>query len=81
MISTCNSACWRKPRVSRNIINIRWNTAGEDLQPMVGLKRFYNARRVIVGIELAQKIHKGQFAIPVRFGSTPTAIWRRVMAA
>jgi transposase-like protein len=51
------------------------------LQPMVGLKSFFNARRVIVGIELAQKIYKHQFAIPAPFGSNPTAIWRRVMAA
>jgi transposase-like protein len=51
------------------------------LQAMVGLKSFFNARRVIVGIELAHKIHKHQFAIPDRFGSAPTAIWRRVMAA
>ena len=28
------------------------------LQPMLGFKTFYNARRVIIGIELAQKIHK-----------------------
>jgi len=48
---------------------------------MIGLKSFFNARRVIVGIELAHKIHKHQFAIPDRFGSSPTAIWRRVMAA
>jgi hypothetical protein len=48
---------------------------------MVGLKSFYNARRGIFGIELPHKIHKRQFGIPVQFGSTPTAIWRRVMAA
>ena len=35
------------------------------LRPMLGFKTFYNARRVIIGIELAQKIHKGQFAIPI----------------
>ncbi|PYT20184.1 MAG: hypothetical protein DMG57_43075 [Acidobacteria bacterium] len=34
------------------------------LQPMLGFQRFYNARRVITGVELAQKIHKGQFAVP-----------------
>ena len=28
------------------------------LRPMLGFKTFYNARRVIIGIELAQKIHK-----------------------
>ena len=32
------------------------------LRPMLlGFKTFYNARRVIIGIELAQKIHKRQF--------------------
>jgi transposase-like protein len=51
------------------------------LQPMLGFKSFYNARRVIVGIELAQKIHKHQFAIPARFGSNLSVIWRRVLAA
>jgi transposase-like protein len=51
------------------------------LQPMLGFKSFYNTRRVIVGIELAQKIHKDQFAIPGRFGSNPAVIWRKVLAA
>jgi transposase-like protein len=51
------------------------------LQPMLGFKSFYNTRRVIIGIELAQKIHKHQFAIPGRFGSNPAAIWRQVLAA
>ena len=35
------------------------------LRPMLGFKTFYNARRVIIGIKLAQKIHKRQFAIPI----------------
>ena len=34
------------------------------LQPMLGFKSFYNARRVIAGIELMQMIHKGQFCTP-----------------
>jgi transposase-like protein len=51
------------------------------LRPMLGFKSFYNARRVIVGIELAHKILKDQFAIPARFGVNPAAIWRRVLAA
>ena len=51
------------------------------MRPMLGFKKFYNARRVIIGIELAQKIHKDQFAIPAHFGSSPIAIWRHVMAA
>jgi transposase-like protein len=51
------------------------------LRPMLGFKNFYNARRVIIGIELAQKIHKAQFAIPIRVGSNPAVIWRHVLAA
>ena len=31
------------------------------VQPMLGFKKFYNARRVLIGIEFMQKIHKGQF--------------------
>ena len=28
---------------------------------MLGFKKFYNARRVLIGIELMQMLHKGQF--------------------
>ena len=31
------------------------------LQPVLGFKTFYNARRVLIGIEFMQKIHKGQY--------------------
>ena len=48
---------------------------------MLGFKTFYNARRVIIGIGLAQKIHKRQFAIPIPWQSNPAVIWRHVMAA
>ena len=51
------------------------------LRPMLGFKTFYNARCVIIGIELAQKIHKCQFAIPITGQSNPAVIWRHVMAA
>jgi transposase-like protein len=34
------------------------------LQPMLGMKSFYNARRVIAGTEFMQMIHKDQFFIP-----------------
>ena len=50
------------------------------LRPMLGFKTFYNARRVIIGIELAQKIHKRQFAISITWRSNPEVIWRHVMA-
>ena len=51
------------------------------LRPMLGFKAFYNARRIIIGIELAQKIHKRQCAIPIPWRSNPALIWRHVMAA
>ena len=51
------------------------------LRPMLGFKTFYNARRVIIGIELAQKIHKRQFAIQIPWQSNPAVIWSHVMAA
>ena len=35
---------------------IKWR-----VQPMLGFKKFHNARRVLIGIELMQMIHKGQF--------------------
>jgi putative transposase len=31
------------------------------VQPMLGFKKFSNARRVIMGIELMQMMNKGQF--------------------
>ena len=50
------------------------------LQPMLGFKRPYNARRVIAGVELAHKIHKQQYDIPRQFGSFPAEVWRNVLA-
>ena len=51
------------------------------LRPMLGFKTFDNVRRVIIGIELAQKIHKRQCAIPTTWRSNPALIWLHVMAA
>lgn len=33
------------------------------VQSMLGFKTFYNARRVLIGIEFMQKIHKGQYRL------------------
>jgi transposase-like protein len=64
-----------------NIVEQDHRRVKSRVQPMLGFKRFYNARRVITGIELAQKIHKDQFEIPRRFGSNPAAIWSHILAA
>ena len=50
-------------------------------QPMLGFKRFYNARRILIGIELVTKILKGQYRVPRSFGSDFHSIWRNVLAS
>ena len=42
---------------------------------MLGFKTFYNARRVLIGLELMQKITKGQFRVPTHFGCSFESIW------
>jgi transposase-like protein len=49
-------------------------------QPMLGSKTFYNARRVLMGIELMQKIVKGQFRVPASFDRIAASIWQAVLA-
>ena len=51
------------------------------VQSMLGLKSFYNARRVLMGIELVKKIVKGQYQVPARFGSSLPSLWRHVLAS
>ena len=50
------------------------------VQPMLGFQTFYNARRVLIGIELMQKILKGQFRVPAHFGHNLGSIWRNALA-
>jgi transposase-like protein len=51
------------------------------VQPMLGFKTFSNARRVLIGIELMQKIIKGQFQVPAHFASQFGSIWRTALAS
>ena len=51
------------------------------VQAMLGFKTFYNARRVLMGIELVHKILKGQFRVPAHFGRNLGSIWRTVLAS
>jgi hypothetical protein len=51
---------------------------------MLGFKRFRNATIAITGIELAQKIRKGQFdtsGVIVREGARVPHMWEAVLAA
>ncbi len=60
--------CWENPVKIRscqylnNIVEQDHRRIKSRIQPMLGFKTFYNARRVLMGIELMQKIHKGQIA-------------------
>jgi len=49
-------------------------------QPMLGFKSFFNARRVLIGVELLQKISKSQYLVPAGFGRTGAAIWNSILA-
>jgi putative transposase len=49
--------------------------------PMLGFKCFFNARRVVAGVELVQKITKGKFDVPESFGNDPFPVWYNVLAA
>ena len=46
-----------------NIVEQDHRRIKSRVQPMLGFKKFYNARRVITGIEFMHKIHKQQFHI------------------
>jgi transposase-like protein len=50
------------------------------IRSMLGFKSFYNARRVLMGIELAKKVVKGQDQVPARLGSSRQSLWRQVLA-
>jgi hypothetical protein len=48
---------------------------------MLGFKTFENARIVLAGIELIQKLKKGQYGVPFTFGRCSRDIWTNVLAA
>jgi hypothetical protein len=48
---------------------------------MLGFKRFFNAGRVLSGVELVHKIIKGQFGLAESFGTEPFYVWYNVRAA
>jgi transposase-like protein len=55
----------------------------QRIYPMLGFKNFRNAAVAISGIELVQKIRKGQFdtsTMIVREGATVSQVWDAVLA-
>jgi transposase-like protein len=73
----------RSSKYLNNLIEQDHRRIKQRLRPMLGLKSFRTARVVIGGIELAERIKKGQFKIGKRGGSAATMpeIWRAALAA
>ena len=67
-----------------NIIEQDHRRVKQRIYPMLGFKRFRNATVVIKGIELAQRIRKGQYdtsALTVRGGTIGPHVWEAVLSA
>jgi len=73
----------RSSKYLNNIIEQDHRRVKQRLRPMLGLKSFGTAAVVISGIELAEKIKKGQFRTGKLGGSTATTpeIWQAALAA
>jgi len=73
----------RSSKYLNNIIEQDHRRVKERLRPMLGLKTFRTAAVVISGIELAEKIKKGQYKTGKLGGRTATmqAIWQAALAA
>ena len=67
-----------------NLIEQDHRRVKQRIYPMLGFKKFGSATVTISGIELVQKIKKGQFDIPksidAREARTPQ-VWEAVLAA
>jgi len=71
----------RSSKYLNNLIEQDHRRVKQRLRPMLGLKRFRNAVVVISGIELAEKIKKGQFKLGKLGGCSMPVIWQAVLAA
>ena len=73
----------RSSEYLNNLIEQDHRRVKQRLRPMLGLKSFRTARVVIGGIELAERIKKGQFKIGKLGGSKATMpeIWQGALAA
>jgi len=73
----------RTSKYLNNIVEQDHRRVKQRLRPMLGLKSFRTAARVISGIELAEKIKKGQFQIGKLGGrgAKMPEIWEAALAA
>ena len=56
-----NPVCSRSCQYLNNVVEQDHRRIKSRVQPMLGFKKFYNARRVIIGIEFVHKLHEDQF--------------------
>ena len=73
----------RSNKYLNNLIEQDHRRVKQRLRPMLGLKSFRTAAVVISGIELIEKIRKGQYKVSKLGGRMPTmaAIWQAALAA
>ncbi|SRR6266481_1535285 len=55
-----------------NVVEQDHRRVKSRVSPMLGFKSFFNARRVLVGVELVHKIIKGQFGFPRASARNPS---------
>jgi transposase-like protein len=78
---------WKNPvkirscKYLNNIVEQDHRRVKFRVSAMLGFKSFENARTVLAGIELIQKLKKGQYGVPRKFGMYSLDIWRSVLAA
>jgi transposase-like protein len=73
----------RSSQYLNNLIEQDHGRVKQRIRPMLGFKRFDNAAATISGIELAEKIKKGQFKTGKLGGckATISELWRAALAA
>jgi transposase-like protein len=73
----------RSSQYSNNLIEQDHRRVKQRIRPMLGFKRFDHAAVTISGIELAEKIKKGQFKTGALGGrkATMSEMWRAALAA
>jgi len=74
---------WYASQYLNNLVEQDHRRVKQRIRPMLGFKRFDNAVVTISGIELAEKIKKGQFKTGKLGGcdATMTELWNAALAA
>ncbi len=74
-----NAVKIRTSQYLNNIVEQDHRRVKSRVGAMLGFKRFYNASRVLIGIELMHKLVKGQYRVPAR-DRNQIDTWRTVLS-